>query len=123
MAKVEKVKTVMKRDVTRKLGPAGKKNQEYVHNLNETIGLYFSPQNEEKRKEKKKCTMCGKELVSDSYWKNFSYINTGRIDEDNKMCCPVCKTCGQKLFDYYYKMVHHKSYVKSMEHVCCDLNI
>ena len=123
MAKVEKVKTVMKRDVKRKLGPAGKKNQEYVHNLNETIGLYFSPQNEEKRKEKKKCTMCGKELVSDSYWKNFSYINTGRIDEDNKMCCPVCKTCGQKLFDYYYKMVHHKSYVKSMEHVCCDLNI
>ena len=53
MAKVEKVKTVMKRDVKRKLGPAGKKNQEYVHNLNETIGLYFSPQNEEKRKEKR----------------------------------------------------------------------
>lgn len=123
MAETKKVKTIGINEAKRKLGPAKKKAQEYYHGVNEVIGLYFSPQSDIKKKEKKRCTICNKDLISDSFWKNFSYVYSGRIDETNKICCPVCKNCGQRLFDYYYKMIHHKSYTKAMEHVCCDLNL
>lgn len=119
----EKVKKLTKTEVKKKTGPAKRKIEDYQHNLNETISMYFTPISDEKKQGKKLCSVCGKELVTDSYWKSYDYINTGRIDETNKMCMPVCKNCGQKLFDYYYKNVHHKSYVKALEHTCCDLNI
>lgn len=121
--KNQKVTTIGINEAKRKLGPAAKKTQDYYRTVNDVIGSYFSPQSEEKRKNKKICTMCNKELSSDNFWKNFSLSLSGRIDENNKISASMCQSCAKKLFDYYYEKVHHKSMTKAMEHVCCDMNV
>ena len=118
----KKVKNIPKKDIQKSIGPARTKIKEYHEKTIELSGLYFTPLSMDKRKEKKRCCVCDRPMLSESYWKNFSYANIGRVDEIGKMCTSVCKTCAQKLFDYYYKHVD-KDLTKAMEHLCCDLNI
>ena len=118
----KKVKSVPKKDIQKHIGPARQKIKDYQNRTIELAALYFTPLSMDKRKDKKKCSICDRPMLSENYWKNFSFINVGRVDETGKMCTPVCKTCAQKLFDYYYKEVD-KDLTKAMEHLCCDLNI
>lgn len=118
----KKVKSVPKKDIQKHIGPARQKIKDYQNRTIELAALYFTPLSMDKRKDKKKCSICDRPMLSESYWKNFSFVNIGRVDETGKMCTPVCKTCAQKLFDYYYKEVD-KDLTKAMEHLCCDLNI
>lgn len=121
--KNQKVETIGVQEAKRKLGPMGKKIKEFYKNQDDIIGTYFFPQSQSVKEDKKRCTMCNKDLPAGDFWTSYSYINSGRTDIDSKMHLPVCRTCSQKLFDYYYEKVHHKSYVKAMEHICCDLNL
>ena len=106
----------------KKITPAKQKQLEYEQKRNKVIETFFMFLNKKILEAEKMCSICGKELVTDNYWKNYSYSNIGRMDENGKICCPICKNCSQKLFDYYYK-IGNKNLEYAMERVCCDLNI
>lgn len=105
-----------------KITPAKKIRNEYQEKVENTIKQFFYPRTEMERKEKKICSVCGRPLSSENFWKNFSYANSGRIDIDGKLCTPVCKTCSQKIFDYYYSEIYDHDLAKSIQNVCIDLN-
>ena len=111
-----------KKNTEKKITPAKQKQLEYEAKRNKTIENFFKFPSDKILDSEKQCTVCGKPLVTDNYWKNYSFSNIGRMDKDGKICCPICKNCSQKLFDYYYK-IGNKNLEYAMERVCCDLNI
>ena len=88
----------------KKITPAKQKQLEYEQKRNKIIENFFKFPSSKTLEGEKQCSVCGKGLVTDNYWKNYSFSNIGRMDKDGKVCCPICKTCSQKLFDYYYKI-------------------
>ena len=122
IAPPKNVKPIPKKDIQKCIGPAKTKIKEYYEKAIDIAALYFTPLSLEKKKAKKKCSICDRPMLTESFWKNFSFINIGRMDETGKFYTPVCKSCAQKLFDYYMKEVD-KDLTKAMEHLCCDLNI
>ena len=106
-----------------KITPAKKIKNDYQENVDKTIKQFFYPLTDIEKKQRKICSMCNKSLSSEYFWKHFSYVNSGRIDIDGKLCMPICRTCSQKLFDYYYNEVYDKDLKKAMQNVCIELNL
>ena len=118
----KKIEKGNKKTAEKKITPAKQKQLEYEQKRNEIIDAFFKFPNNKVLEAEKVCTICGKPLVTDNYWKNYSFSNIGRMDTSGKICCPICKNCSYKLFDYYYK-IGNKNLEYAMERICCDLNI
>lgn len=115
--------TKKKNDVRKAIGPTTQKIQDLHEKMKDNIRENLIFPTDEELQAKKTCSMCNKALPDEDFWKTYSYAQSGRISESGKIFCPVCRSCGQKLFDFYYEVVHKKDLMKALEHTCCDLNI
>lgn len=115
--------TKKKNDVRKAIGPTTQKIQDLHEQIKENVRENLIFPTEEELKSKKTCSMCNKSFSDEDFWKTYSYSQSGRMSESGKMFCSVCRSCGQKLFDFYYNVIHKKDLMKALEHTCCDLNI
>ena len=62
IAPPKNVKPVPKKDIQKSLGPARTKIKEYYEKAVDLTALYFTPLSLDKKKAKKKCSMCDRRI-------------------------------------------------------------
>jgi len=107
----------------KKLTPAKQIVKDFLERQDKTVETYFKKLPKSKDLSKHVCSCCGKELNSkENFWRNYSYSNAGRKNEEGYLVCTVCKECAQKLFNFYYEQ-NGKNLENAIERTCVDLNV
>ena len=107
----------------KKLTPAKQIVKDFLDRQDKTTETYFKKIPKNKDLSKYICSCCGKELNSkDGFWRNYSYSNASRKNEEGYLVASVCKECAQKLFNFYYEQ-NGKNLENAIERTCVDLNV
>lgn len=96
---------------------------DYLNRQNELILKHFASSGTTPRYEKYICSCCGNPKRIDEFYRSYSYVQSGQMDESSQLYMGICKSCANKLFYFHYYHNCDKDLYQALERTCCDLNV